>query len=813
MKRSSLLVCFAALLSLASCAERSLRQDILLENGWKFTKSDGIYHSAVFDDSLWEDVTVPHDWAIYGPFDAGNDAQVVAITQNFETQASLKTGRTGGLPYVGTGWYRTRFDLDGFDSSKNVDILFDGAMSHAQVYLNGNYVGRWPYGYNSFHFDITPFLNKNGKDNVLAVRLENLPESSRWYPGAGLYRNVHIVMTDKVHIPIWGTQIVCSDVTARSADVHLEAKLENPEGKPYSVRTEIVSDKGKKVFESSDFECVEGGFSQDFTLSKPSLWSPESPSLYKALTHIIVDNEEVDCYTTTFGVRSIELVADKGFFLNGEVRKVRGVCNHHDLGPLGAAVNEAALRRQLTLLKEMGCDAIRTSHNMPAPELVRLCDEMGFMMMLEPFDEWDIRKCRNGYHLEFEEWAEKDMVNMLHQYRNSPSVVFWSIGNEVPSQCYASGYETAKYLIDICKREDPTRFITCGMDQVLCVLDNGLASLLDVPGFNYRVHLYQQAYDTLSHKLVLGSETASTISSRGVYKFPVKVTPRVHHPDLQTSSYDVEYCSWSNLPDDDFAMADDYTWEIGQFVWTGFDYLGEPTPYNVMPNHSSNFGIIDLASIPKDRYYLYRSQWRQDVKTLHVLPHWTWPGREGEVTPVFVYTNYPEAELFVNGESQGRRTFSKNDRLGRYRLMWNYVKYESGEIRVVAYDADGKPCEEKTVRTAGEPYALQLKADRKRLSADGKDLCYVEVSMVDKDGNLCPHASELVSLTAEGDGGAFRAAANGDPTCLDLFHTGQMHLFSGKLTAIVQASATGGTVTLKASAEGVKDGTITIKVR
>ena len=813
MKRSSLLVCFAALLSLASCAERSLRQDILLENGWKFTKSDGIYHSAVFDDSLWEDVTVPHDWAIYGPFDAGNDAQVVAITQNFETQASLKTGRTGGLPYVGTGWYRTRFDLDGFDSSKNVDILFDGAMSHAQVYLNGNYVGRWPYGYNSFHFDITPFLNKNGKDNVLAVRLENLPESSRWYPGAGLYRNVHIVMTDKVHIPIWGTQIVCSDVTARSADVHLEAKLENPEGKPYSVRTEIVSDKGKKVFESSDFECVEGGFSQDFTLSKPSLWSPESPSLYKALTHIIVDNEEVDCYTTTFGVRSIELVADKGFFLNGEVRKVRGVCNHHDLGPLGAAVNEAALRRQLTLLKEMGCDAIRTSHNMPAPELVRLCDEMGFMMMLEPFDEWDIRKCRNGYHLEFEEWAEKDMVNMLHQYRNSPSVVFWSIGNEVPSQCYASGYETAKYLIDICKREDPTRFITCGMDQVLCVLDNGLASLLDVPGFNYRVHLYQQAYDTLSHKLVLGSETASTISSRGVYKFPVKVTPRVHHPDLQTSSYDVEYCSWSNLPDDDFAMADDYTWENGQFVWTGFDYLGEPTPYNVMPNHSSNFGIIDLASIPKDRYYLYRSQWRQDVKTLHVLPHWTWPGREGEVTPVFVYTNYPEAELFVNGKSQGRRSFTKDERLGRYRLMWNDVKYESGEIKVVAYDADGKPCEEKTVRTAGEPYALQLKADRKRLSADGKDLCYVEVSMVDKDGNLCPHASELVSLTAEGDGGAFRAAANGDPTCLDLFHTGQMHLFSGKLTAIVQASATGGTVTLKASAEGVKDGTITIKVR
>ena len=814
MKRSALLACFVALLSLASCAERSSsRQEILLEKGWKFTKSDGAFQSAVFDDSPWEDVTVPHDWAIYGPFDAGNDAQVVAITQNFETQATLKTGRTGGLPYVGVGWYRTEFDLDGFDPSKSVDILFDGAMSHAQVYVNGNYVGKWPYGYNSFHFDITPFLNSDGKDNVLAVRLENLPESSRWYPGAGLYRNVHIIMTDKVHVPIWGTQIICSNISDKSADVHLEAKLDNPEGKPYSVRTEILSDKGRKVAESSEYGSVEGGFSQDFTLRNPSLWSPESPSLYKALTHIIVDGKEVDSYTTTFGVRSIELVPDKGFFLNGQMRKFRGVCNHHDLGPLGAAVNEAALKHQLTLLKEMGCDAIRTSHNMPAPELVRLCDQMGFMMMVEPFDEWDISKCRNGYHLYFDEWAEKDMVNMLHQYRNSASVVFWSIGNEVPSQCYASGYNTAKYLVDICKREDPTRFITCGMDQVLCVLENGLASLLDVPGFNYRVHLYQQAYDTLSHKLVLGSETASTISSRGVYKFPVKATPRVHHPDLQTSSYDVEYCSWSNLPDDDFAMADDYPWEIGQFVWTGFDYLGEPTPYNVMPNHSSNFGIIDLASIPKDRYYLYRSQWRQDVKTLHVLPHWTWPGREGEVTPVFVYTNYPEAELFVNGESQGRRSFAKDERLGRYRLMWNDVKYSSGTLKVVAYDENGKPCEQKEVRTAGEPYALQLKADRSRISADGKDLCYVEVSMVDRDGNLCPHAADLVRLSTEGEGGAFRAAANGDPTCLDLFHLGEMHLFSGKLTAIVQASTEGGSVTLKASADGVKDGQITIKVK
>ena len=461
----------------------------------------------------------------------------------------------------------------------------------------------------------------------------------------------------------------------------------------------------------------------------------------------------------------------------------------------------------------MGCDAIRTSHNMPAPELVRLCDEMGFMMMLEPFDEWDIRKCRNGYHLLFDEWAEKDMVNMIRQYRNSPSVVFWSIGNEVPSQCDSSGYRTAKFLTDICRREDPTRFTTCGMDQVLCVLDNGLASLLDVPGFNYRVHLYQQAYDTLSHKVVLGSETASTVSSRGVYKFPVEKTARVHHDDLQCSSYDLEYCGWSNVPDIDFAMAEDKPWEIGQFVWTGFDYLGEPTPYNLMPNHSSNFGIIDLASIPKDRYYLYRSVWRPDTETLHILPHWTWPGREGEVTPVFVYTNYPSAELFVNGVSQGSRHKDPSGEQTRYRLMWDDVVYQPGELEVIAYDRNGKAVARKSVRTAGAPDHLELKADRKKLSADGKDLAYVEVSVVDKDGNLCPTDGRLASFQTEGKGGSYRASANGDPTCLDLFHLPQMHFFSGKLTVILQASETPGALTLTVSAPGLKSGSLKVVSR
>ena len=810
MRKYQLIFAAALLLSAGmTLMAQGPRQDILLEEGWRFTREDGEFSAVKADDSGWEQVTVPHDWAIYGPFDANNDAQVVAITQNYERMASLKTGRTGGLPYVGVGWYRLDFDVPGFGPGKSAELLFDGAMSQAHVYVNGRFVGEWPYGYNSFHFDITEFVHPDGRDNVMAVRLENLPESSRWYPGAGLFRNVHLIVTDKVHVPVWGTQLICSEIGEKSAQVQLDIALGGAE----KVKTEIYAPNGRKVASTTRSTSIPDGTRQQLVVRRPQLWSPESPSLYRAVTSVYAGGKKVDEYTTVFGIRTVELVADKGFFLNGKLRKFQGVCNHHDLGPLGAAVNVAALRRQLTLLKEMGCDAIRTSHNMPAPELVRLCDEMGFMMMVEPFDEWDIRKCRNGYHLFFNEWAEKDMVNMLHQYRNNPSVVCWSIGNEVPSQCDESGYATAKFLSDICHREDPTRFVTCGMDQVLCVLRNGFAGLLDVPGFNYRVHLYQQAYDQLPHKLVLGSETASTISSRGVYKFPVQKTFRVHYDDLQCSSYDLEYCNWSNLPDIDFAMAQDKEWEIGQFVWTGFDYLGEPTPYNLMPNHSSNFGIIDLASIPKDRYYLYRSVWRPEVETLHILPHWTWPGREGEVTPVFVYTNYPSAELFINGKSQGRRAKDPSDEQGRYRLMWNETVYEPGEVRVVAFDESGAAVAERSVRTAGAPDHLALSVDRVELSADGKDLSYIEVSVVDKDGNLCPSDGRLASFATSGEGGFYRASANGDPTCLDLFHLPQMHFFNGKLTAIVQASRTAGEVVFTASAPDVRSASVTIRSR
>lgn len=790
------------------------RNELSLEKGWKFTKGEmeGAAQPG-YNDAGWERVTVPHDWAIYGPFDRNNDLQNVAVTQNMEKEASLKTGRTGGLPYVGIGWYRTSFDAD---PEKCTTLVFDGAMSEARVYVNGKEACFWPCGYNSFYCEVTGLLTEDGKNNVLAVRLENRPQSSRWYPGAGLYRNVHVVTTNRIHVPVWGTQLTTPHVKEDFASVCLKTTVVNADTTELTVVTDIVSPEGKTVASKTNKGFIYHGqpFMQNLTVPNPELWSPESPVLYKAVTKVYAGGELQDTYTTRFGIRTIEYIADKGFFLNGKRRKFQGVCNHHDLGPLGAAVNVSALRHQLELLKDMGCDAIRTAHNMPTPELVELCDEMGFMMMLEPFDEWDIAKCDNGYHRFFQEWAEKDMVNMLRQYRNHPCVVMWSIGNEVPTQWSPEGYKVAKFLQDICHREDPTRPVTCGMDQVQSVLGNGFAALLDIPGFNYRAHMYDEAYERLPQNIILGSETSSTVSSRGVYKFPAVRKAGALYEDHQSSSYDLEYCTWSNIPDIDFARADDHEWTIGQFVWTGFDYLGEPSPYdtNAWPNHSSMFGIIDLASIPKDRYYLYRSVWNKEAETLHVLPHWNWEGREGEKVPVFVYTSYPSAELFINGKSYGKQSKHQGGTVeNRYRLMWHDAVYEPGEVKVVAYDKDGKAAAEKVVRTAGKPHHIELVTKKKVLQADGKDLAYVTLRIVDKDGNLCPNEGTLVKFKVNG-AGTYRASANGDPTCLDLFHLPRMHAFNGMLTVIVQAGEQAGTLELQASAGGLKTARLKIAV-
>lgn len=799
------------------------RTERLLEKGWRFTRSDHpSFKEVSCVDTDWQPVTVPHDWAIYGPFSAQNDKQEVAIAQDGQTEALEHAGRTGGLPFVGVGWYRTVFEVPEFTEGKRATILFDGAMSHARVYLNGQEVGYWPYGYNSFYFDITRYLHA-GQPNTLAVRLENLPESSRWYPGAGLYRNVHLIVTEAAHIPVWGTYVTTPEVSREAAKVSFRTQVALPKGADkakYTLKTRLLNPNGQQLIELSESLAGKADeVAQECTVHKPTLWSPDLPALYKAESRLYEGDKLRDTYTTTFGIRSIEVIPDKGFFLNGERTVFKGVCNHHDLGPLGAAVNSAAIRHQISMLKDMGCNAIRTSHNMPAPELVQACDEMGVMLMAESFDEWNKPKCANGYNLLFDEWAERDLVNLVRHYRNNPSVVFWCIGNEVPNQSDKEGYLIAKRLQDICHREDPTRPVTQGMDNPDAVVANGFAAVMDVAGFNYRPHLYVRNYLVLPQKLILGSETASTVSSRGVYKFPVERKAMAVYDDHQSSGYDVEHCSWSNLPEDDFMQHEDLPYCIGEFVWTGFDYLGEPTPYYTnWPSHSSLFGIIDLASIPKDRYYLYRSHWNKEEKTLHILPHWTWPDRKGKVTPIFVYTSYPSAELFINGKSQGKRTKELGvtlegsdsraaqqgfERQKRYRLMWMDTKYEPGTVKVVAYDEQGNVAETKEIRTAGKPHHIELKADRTHLTADGKDLAYINVRIVDKNGNLCPDETREVRFRVTG-AGSYRAAANGNPISLESFQLNKMKLFSGQLTAIVQTAEEAGVIIFEAQADGVK---------
>ncbi len=781
-----------------------------LKEGWEFTKGRPDATTS------WEKVRVPHDWAIYGPFDRANDLQTVAVEQNGETEKTEKTGRTGGLPFIGQGTYRTVFEVPD-TANRNITIIFDGAMSNAHVIVNGKEVAYWPYGYNSFYVDVTDAVIPG--DNNVIVELENFERASRWYPGAGLYRNVHVVNTDKVHIPTWGTYVTTPYVSSEKASVKMEIEISGTKkGDKLGVTTEILSPEGKIVATNNAPFIAQGqNHFQNFLISQPELWSPENPRLYTARTKIEKNGKIVDCYDTRFGIRKLEYIPEQGFFLNGKATKFKGVCNHHDLGPLGAAVNKSALRHQVELMKDMGANAIRTSHNMPAPELVELCDELGMMLMVEPFDDWSFRpKSPNGYGAFFNEWATDDVTNMVKHYRNNPSVVMWSIGNEVPSQWGPDGVAELTMLQDLVKKLDATRPVTCGMDQIGTVLDNGFAASLDIPGFNYKPQYYNKAFEMLPQKMILGSETASTVSSRGVYHFPVsfeKEHNSVLHPDHQSSSYDNETCDWSNTPDIDFYM-DEQPWVLGQFVWTGFDYLGEPSPYDTdaWPSHSSVFGIVDLASLPKDRYYLYRSVWNTEDSTLHILPHWNWKGREGQVTPIFVYTSYPKAELFINGKSQGIREKNDSTLQTRYRLMWNETKYEPGEVKVVAYDAVGNKTAEKFLRTAGKPHHLVLTSNRKSLVADGEDLAYITVQVADKNGNIIPTDNRTVNFSVSG-AGTFEATANGDPTSLMPFQNPKMNLFSGAATAIVRSADKEGEIKFTASAKGVKPATLSLQVK
>ena len=792
------------------------RQEITLSDNWQFSLQSTHNQS-------WETVSVPHDWAISGPFDKKWDLQKVAIEQNGEKEATEKSGRSGALPWIGEGHYKRTFTIpQGFDG--HAELVFDGAMAEPTVSVNGKVAGYWAYGYNAFRIDITDYIKPG--ENQLEVSLKNLEESSRWYPGAGIYRPVKLVLTPKIHIDDWSICARTIDVNMQKnvANVTIDVNVENAKDADPNMRMILsLADAGGRVVAARSVVSFSNGFvSRTLPVPSPQLWSPESPYIYTLTVSILKDGKDVDKKSIKTGIRTVRVSKEKGFQLNGVTRKLKGVCLHHDLGPLGAAVNKAAIIRQIKILKEMGYDAIRTAHNMPSQMQMDICDSLGMMVMAESFDMWQYPKCKNGYARFFDEWAEKDITNLVKANRNHPSIVMWSIGNEIPEQNSEIGRQISIRLQGLCHALDPTRPVTQGMDRAEQALKSGMAQAMDVPGFNYRVHKYQTNIEQLPQGFLLGSETASTVSSRGIYKFPVEVTDNSRYAswapgydpnaiktaDGQCSSYDVEYCSWSNLPDDDWVWQDDYPWVIGEFVWTGFDYLGEPTPYDeYWPSRSSYFGICDLAGLPKDRYYLYRSKWRsaegrsqgenKDEHTIHLLPHWTWPGRKGQVTPVYCYTDYPEAELFVNGKSQGRIKKNPKERLDRYRLRWNNVKYEPGELKVIIFDEMGKNCGEKTVYTAGKPAQLKLDVwtQSEGLIADGEDLAFVTVSLVDKNGTLIPDAADQLTFTVKG-AGTFRAVCNGDATSLEPFTKPTMKLFNGQLVVVVQAGKTPGDLTL-----------------
>ena len=789
-------------LALSTMCQAQSRKVINLPS-WDFSR----------DGNSWSQVSVPHDWAISGPFDKKWDLQMVAIEQNGEKEKTEKSGRSGALPWIGEGMYQMKWTAP--KGYKRAVLVFDGAMSQPVVCVNGKEAGKWAYGYNAFRIDITPFI-QFGKSNLIEVHLNNVEESSRWYPGGGLYRPVSVELYGNENFSTWDTFVRTLKADKQEAEVEVNALLEGKIGKSGKTVIALLDEAGTKVAE----QTIKGATPEIKTTLKvanPQLWSPESPYLYQVKLTRYEGKKVADVQTLKTGIRTISVSKNNGFQLNGITRKIKGVCLHHDLGPLGAAENKAALIRQIKTMKEMGCDAIRTAHNMPSTMQMEICDSLGMMVMAESFDMWIYPKCKNGYAKFFKEWSDKDITNLVKHHRNHPSIIMWSIGNEIPEQWSKEGMEIAKHLQDLCHQYDPSRPVTQGMDKAEAALKSGFAQVMDVPGFNYRVHKYYKNIGQLPQGFLLGSETASTVSSRGVYKFPVEVRASDNnpYPDGQCSSYDTEYCSWSNLPDDDWKMQDDYSWVIGEFVWTGYDYLGEPTPYDTYwPSRSSYFGICDLAGLPKDRYYMYRSRWNETQHTTHLLPHWNWAGREGQVTPVYCYTDGVEGELFVNGKSQGRVRKDKSSRLDRYRLRWNNVKYEPGEIRVVTYNQYGEKVGEDVKRTAGEPAQMKFSVETPAhepiacmvegctdehnvlLNADGNDLAFVTVSLLDKDGNECPLADDELTFEVTG-AGIFKAACNGDATSLESFTQPQMKLFSGKLVVVVQSKKQKGDITLK----------------
>jgi beta-galactosidase len=793
---------------------------VSFDDGWRFFRGEATgAERPGFDDSRWRALDLPHDWAIEGPFAESNGPS------------------QGGLPFFGTGWYRKRFTVPQSGPDRRTWIEFDGAMANSTVWLNGQELGGRPYGYIGFGFDLTPHLRRDGEENVLAVRLAPEPESSRWYPGAGLYRHVWLETTSAVHVARWSTVVTTPRVAETEALVNIVADVRNDGATSRTVRThvEVVDPEGRVVARTDRASSTlgAGGVSSvaaAVPVTGPTRWTLERPALYQAVVVVEDDTTVIQRQATRFGIRSLSFSPTSGFALNGRRAPFKGVCLHHDLGALGTAVNRAAIARQLRIMRQMGVNAIRTSHNPPAPELLDLADEMGFLVIDEAFDMWGRTKVPNGHGKYFAEWGERDLRDMIRRDRNHPSVILWSIGNEILEQNEPAGATIAVRLKAICREEDPTRLVTAGLNQLDNAIRNGLAAAVDVVGFNYQARHYERVLKDHPGWMIFAAESASTVSSRGVYHVPLEKYQK--HPSHQISSYDIIAPPWAYAPDAEFAAQDRLPQVLGEFVWTGIDYLGEPTPYygwgepadpNDWPARSSYFGIVDLAGFPKDRYYLYQSRWT-DTPMVHLLPHWTWPGREGHTIPVMAYTNAQDVELFLDGMSLGRKTKGKDLTripVGRsvnddgyldspYRLSWN-VPYRPGTLRAIAY-RDGAEVARTEVRTAGPPARLRVETDRSTLAAGGNDLAFVTVRVEDASGTLCPTADTTIRFTVTG-AGSIVAVDNGDPATTAPFQGTERAAFNGFALAVVRAARAGGVIELTATADGLAAGSTRVVVQ
>jgi beta-galactosidase len=808
------------LLYISLAAQNSLRERLSFNEGWLFNKTTDSMASLIqYRDSGWRRLSLPHDWAIEGPF---------------KPEYNL---RTGGLPIFDKAWYRKHFKVDASARGKVITLEFDGIMYNSSVYINGKKVYERPYGYSSFEIDITSFI-KYGSENLIAVKVSPQVLSARWYPGAGIYRNVWMEIKNPLHINHWGnhisTPLVAKDKARVKVETTISGKQENQFGN-YQIKTSIVDTDGSEVatrMSKFSLTASEATIIQELEVSNPRLWDLETPHLYKTVSTIYKNNNAVDTYIENFGIRTIKYSRD-GFFLNGRQVKLKGVCLHNDLGALGSAVNYRATERQLQIMKAMGVNAIRTSHNPASPEQLDLCDKMGILVQEEAFDCWEMPKTENDYSKYWAQWHERDLRDMIRRDRNRPSIIMWSIGNEVREQNKEDGYIIARELARICKEMDPNRPTTAGFNNFAAAIKNGLAAEIDLVGANYKPADYAPTMEKYKNWIVYGSETASCVSSRGVYHLPLEKYDK--HPSLQVSSFDINSPSWAYPPDVEFHFQDSLPNVIGEFIWTGFDYLGEPTPYGGKDNlthgswevdwpaRSSYFGAVDLAGFPKDRFYLYQSRWTSEPM-VHLLPHWNWEGSGITEIPVYCYTNCDEAELFVNDKSYGRKKMGVDktripvffnawkDRPKHfdspYRLNWN-VPYEKGEIKVVAYK-DGKEAATNTIYTAKNPYQINLMPDRKLISADGDDLSFVTVKIEDEDGHFCPLADNKIDFKISGPA-TIAAVDNGNAASIEPFRADYRKAFNGlSLLVIKSKKGVPGEVKIEASSPGLKTSVFSI---